>query len=72
MGEKNSYGAASGISSSRDLAKVNPKDQKLMDLVENTLWNRNMKEVTLDVVDLLVRQIYSGIRARCPIRGVEI
>jgi len=71
--EKNSYGATSGMSSSssRDLAKVNPKDQKLMDLVENTLWNRNMKEVTLDVVDLLVRQIYSGIRTYV-VQSVEL
>ena len=72
--EKNSYGGAtSGMSSSssRDLAKVNPKDQKLMDLVENTLWNRNMKEVTLDVVDLLVRQIYSGIRTYV-VQSVEL
>ena len=33
-----------------------------MDLMDNTLWNRQMKDVTLDVVDLLVRQIYAGIR----------
>ena len=37
--------------------------QKVMDLMDNTLWNRQMKDVTLDVVDLLVRQIYAGIRA---------
>lgn len=68
-------GASSGggvsSSSSRDLAKVSSKDQKLMDLVENTLWNRNMKEVTLDVVDLLVRQIYSGIRTYV-VQSVEL
>ena len=34
----------------------------VMDLMDNTLWNRQMKDVTLDVVDLLVRQIYAGIR----------
>ena len=33
-----------------------------MYLIDNTLWNRQMKDVTLDVVDLLVRQIYAGIR----------
>jgi len=36
---------------------------QVMDLMDNTLWNRQMKDVTLDVVDLLVRQIYAGIRA---------
>ena len=44
---------------------------KMMDLMDNTLWNRNMKDVTLDVVDLLVRQIYAGIRGYT-VQSVEL
>lgn len=55
---------------------VVPDDKKLgsskmMDLMDNTLWNRQMKDVTLDVVDLLVRQIYSGIRGYT-VQSVEL
>ena len=44
---------------------------KMMDLMDNTLWNRQMKDVTLDVVDLLVRQIYAGIRGYT-VQSVEL
>lgn len=43
----------------------------LTDLVENTLWNRSMKSVTVDIVDMLVRQIFSGIRAHI-VQSVEL
>ena len=39
--------------------------------MDNTLWNRTMKDVTLDVVDLLVRQIYAGIRGYV-VQSVEL
>jgi hypothetical protein len=39
--------------------------------MDNTLWNRTMKDVTLDVVDLLVRQIYAGIRTYV-VQSVEL
>ena len=39
--------------------------------MDNTLWNRQMKDVTLDVVDLLVRQIYAGIRGYV-VQSVEL
>ena len=47
------------------------KNCKLTDLVENTLWNRTMKSVTVDIVDMLVRQIFSGIRAHI-VQSVEL
>jgi hypothetical protein len=47
------------------------ESSKMMDLMDNTLWNRNMQDVTLDVVDLLVRQIYSGIRGYI-VQSVEL
>jgi hypothetical protein len=48
---------------------VGSKD--VMSLMDNTLWNRTMKDVTLDVVDLLVRQIYAGIRSYV-VQSVEL
>lgn len=44
---------------------------KLTDLVENTLWNRTMKSVTVDIVDMLVRQIFHGIRTHI-VQAVEL
>ena len=44
---------------------------KLTDLVENTLWNRTMKSITVDIVDMLVRQIFYGIRAHI-VQSVEL
>ena len=43
----------------------------VMSLMDHTLWNRQMKDVTLDVVDLLVRQIYAGIRGYV-VQSVEL
>jgi hypothetical protein len=48
---------------------VGSKD--VISLMDNTLWNRQMKDVTLDVVDLLVRQIYAGIRGYV-VQSVEL
>ena len=48
---------------------VGSKD--VMSLMDHTLWNRQMKDVTLDVVDLLVRQIYAGIRGYV-VQSVEL
>ena len=43
----------------------------VMSLMDHTLENRQMKDVTLDVVDLLVRQIYAGIRGYV-VQSVEL
>jgi GTPase SAR1 family protein len=51
------------------IVDVGSKD--MISLMDNTLWNRNMKDVTLDVVDMLVRQIYAGIRAYV-VQSVEL
>ena len=48
---------------------VGSKD--VISLMDNTLWNRQMKDVTLDVVDMLVRQIYAGIRGYV-VQSVEL
>lgn len=50
-----------GVSNSKDV----------LALMDNTLWNRQMKDVTVDVVDLLVRQIYTGIRGYV-VQSVEL
>ena len=54
-----------------EMVAADLQGSKLMDLVENTLWNRSMKSVTLDIVDLLVRQIFSGIRSYV-VQSVEL
>ena len=62
-------------SSSRAVAAVPGSDnvgsKDLMHVMDNTLWNRNMQNVTLDVVDMLVRQIYAGIRGYV-VQSVEL
>ena len=49
----------------------NVGSRDVISLMDNTLWNRQMKDVTLDVVDLLVRQIYTGIRGYV-VQSVEL
>jgi len=57
----------------RELVKSDKelKNCKLTELVENTLWNRSMKPVTVDIVDMLVRQIFAGIRSHI-VQSVEL
>ena len=50
---------------------VDVGSRDMISLMDNTLWNRNMKDVTLDVVDMLVRQIYAGIRSYV-VQSVEL
>lgn len=50
-GKEGGEGDASGLTQSR-----------LVDLVENTLWSRTLADVTADIVQLLVTQIFEGIR----------